>query len=609
VESERNGRDLAVTDETLDDRAARVRRRFKTGRLDAMGRGFWENWHPEDGSFLVGMFSTVTLLLLEPSLWMDNWPGEAIRLRISGPVALSLLLVLPFNGWFLSRFLSSKTPGGIRVPRWLRGLRFLALSLPLFGLPVISLWKAFLERSATRGPTTASRVVSLDLANPHRRLPYGLRFRTLYRSGFFFGWIVISFLPVLAWALWLAGARELGNWHRPMILGACVLLHLTACLFMAQHIRIEIRKSSVFAWRRALLLIAPLFWLMALPGMAAGFALFVFANPSRTSLSWKTHASRTGVDRDPLWQGIQGRLQQQWETRPWFTQWRRPAGLTRSEGPGRKDEAIISLYRLKTLLLALESMSLTVVLFRIPSLRVALSLGLRPVLWTAAVLAGTGALIQIAGLLARLFRVPRLGEKLNRHPYGRYLFLTQTAFLAGTYGGAALSQVSIEQFGFLLCLSAALCGLMTVIFLLLPTGASPKGPDMVLWGLLYLAISAVGGVIALEGEDWRTSLLSFFRISTALSPLWSFGLLLALGGWLLRPFSWRDVADWKLPSGFRATLAFVILVAVLPLGGLAVPFWIYARHRLWPRYEPFSRGRQELSLRHDTYLSQAINRS
>ena len=578
MEFERNRHGPALTDETLGDRAARVRRRFKTGRLDAMGRGFWEHWRPEDGSLLVGMFSTLTLLLLEPALWMDNWPEEAIRFRVPGPVAISLLLVLPFNGWFFDRFLSSKTPEDANFPRWLLGLRLLASSLPLFSLHALSLWRVFLERRAPTELSTAPRAVSLDLSKARGRLPLGLQSRALYRSGFFFGWMVTSSLPVLVWALWLAGARELGAWHRPLIVGACTLLHVTACLCMAQYLRREIWKFSVCGWRRALLLTAPFLWLFAVPGMVAGFAVFMFANLSQTSLSWKTHASRTGVNRDPLWQGIQGRLQQRWGAMPWFFQWRRPAGLIRSEGQGRKDAEIMAFYRLKTFLLALESMSLTILLSPI--------LGLfRPVLWTAGSLAGLGAMIQMVGLLARLFRVPRLGENLGRHPYGRYLLLTQTAFLAGTYGGAALMQASIEQFGLLLCLCMALCAMLTVFFFLFPAGASPKGSDMGLWGLLYLALAALGGVIALQGEAWRASLLSSLRISAALSPFWSLGLFLALGGWLLRPFSWRHVFDRRFPPGFRMTLAFMTLTAALPLGGLAIPFWIYAKHKLWSSYE------------------------
>ena len=571
-----------MTDETLADRAARVRRRFKTGRLDSMGRGFWEHWRPGDSSFLVGMYSAVILLLLEPSLWMNDWPEALISFRIPGWVALSLLLILPFNAWFLDRFLSSKTPGEDTLPRWLLGLRFLALSPPLLSFHTISLWKKFLERRASVEQPVPSRAARLDLSRSRWRLASGLQWRVLYRSGFLFVWMAVCLVPLVIWAVWLAGAPWLGRWHRPLILGACVFLHLVSSVSMALHFQLEIQKASIIGWRKTLLLMAPLFWLFALPGMGVGFAMFLLGKPTDGSLSWKLHASRTGVNRDPLWQGLQEDLRKEWQTRPWFTHWRRPTGLSLSKESGRKDTEIVALYRLKTLLLVLESLSLAVLVPWTPAYREA-------VLWAAAILAGTGMAIQIVGLLARLFRVSRLGESLNRHPYGRYLLLTQTAFLAGIYGGTILRQTSLEQIGFLLCLSAALCAVMTVIFLLLPTGASPRGPDMALWGLLYLALAALGGLIALQGEAWRASLLSFLRVSAVLSPLWSICLFLAFGGWLLSPFSWRHVFDRRLPRRSRTVLGFMAVSSVIPLGGLVVPFWIYVRHRLWPGYESFLR--------------------
>ncbi len=52
--------------------------------------------------------------------------------------------------------------------------------------------------------------------------------------------------------------------------------------------------------------------------------------------------------------------------------------------------------------------------------------------------------------------------------------------------------------------------------------------------------------------------------------------------WLLRPYRWRDLFDPRFPSQLRALLA---SLAVMPLGGLAVPLWIFLRHRWWPRAE------------------------
>ena len=93
------------------DRATSVRRRYKQAQLHTTGRGFWEHWRTGDGAFLVGMCSTISILFLEPALGSDTWPAGVIDVRIPDGLAAILLLILPFNGWIVDRFLSRKTPG------------------------------------------------------------------------------------------------------------------------------------------------------------------------------------------------------------------------------------------------------------------------------------------------------------------------------------------------------------------------------------------------------------------------------------------------------------------------------------------------------------------
>ncbi len=566
-----------------EDRAALVRRRYKQARLNAMGRGFWEHWRPGDSAFLVGMYSSVLLLFLEPALWSDIWPAGMIDVRVPDGLAAFLLLILPFNGWIVDRFLANKTPGETAFPRWLLALRGLFACLPLIGLYVISFWRMALERrSFLRTP----RPVALSLHRGQPLLPAGARTRAIYRSGFFFVWMATSILQLLVWALWLVQTPALGAHRRTVILGACVLLHPLAGASMGLYFWQEIRSASLRGWRRALFLIAPVLWVLAFPGMVLGFAIFLFADPSHTDLSWKVHANRTAVGRDPLWKGLEIGARRQWQEKPWFKQWLRPAGLLHPEATGSTERQITSFYRLKTLLLSLDAAALFGVLSRTaarwPVLASPLNTALRGIFWTAGTLAGVGALIQGISLAARLLRVSRAGEPLHRHPYGRYLLLTQLALLTGLYEAGLGAAGRIQELGLLLCLGGALCAVSSVLFLFFPTASSPNGPDMTLWALLFLSICAWGGLIALDGEMGQPSLV-VLKILVLLTPLWSLGLFLALGGWLLRPFSWRQVADPRLPLRLRASLLLMVLTAVLPLGGLAAPFWIYARHRLWPR--------------------------
>ena len=122
------------------------------------------------------------------------------------------------------------------------------------------------------------------------------------------------------------------------------------------------------------------------------------------------------------------------------------------------------------------------------------------------------------------------------------------------------------------------------LFMFYPVTEGTKVSDALLWSFFFGSLAALGFLIGVDGRIHQPS-LEFLRWLTALSPLWSLSLFLALGAWLLRPFSWRHILERRLPLRLRAALAFVTLTGVIPLGGIAIPFWIYAQHRLWPRYE------------------------
>ena len=561
-------------DDPGEDRAALIRRRFKSARLDAMGRSFWGHWHTEDCAFLVGMYATVLILFLEPALWSDAWLAGVVDVRIPGTLAAALLLVLPFNGWLLNRFLSGKTPHESTLPRWLLWARLLAASLPLVGLYTISVWGETLERNPS---LWASRSVTLDLSRRRGLRRSDTYLRVLYRSGFFFVWVAGGLVPLLVWAVWLTQSQALGLHRRTVIFAACALLHIVSSLSMALHLRSEIQTSSIRGWRRSLLSTAPVLWLLAIPGMVLGFTAFLLADPPKKSLTWLAYAGRTGANRDPLWRSLQGDLRQQWERKPWFRQWSRPAGLLREKDVGQAEAHVIAFYRLKTLFLALDSAAF------FGTFRKA---GFSWIPWTAIALASVGLMIQGLALSARLLRISRLAEGLARHPQGRYLLLTQTALLAGLYTSLLHGAGQVEQLGLLLCYGGALCGVSAVLFLLLPTAAPPQGPDMTLWALLFLSISAWGGLIALDGRPGQPSLVVLETLAL-LTPLWSLGLFLLLGRWLVRPFSWNQVFDLRYPSIFRFSLLFMVLSAALPLGGIAIPIWIHFRHRNSPAMPPF----------------------
>ncbi len=396
--------------------------------------------------------------------------------------------------------------------------------------------------------------------------------------------MILGIVPLILWAGWLMSA-PFGAHRRAIILGSCTLLHLTACVLMMHSSSCRLRNSHVTGRQRVLYRAVPFLWLLATPGMIAGLILsFILVNPSET-LVWKLYARRTGTGRMPLWQSLQGSLRRHWQDLPWFAQWRQPAGLTSETREGHADQQVTAFYRLKTLLLILNGAaffaSLSSLAAQFPNWTGTLNRVVQFAMFGAIALAGIGLLIQTTMLVARVLRIPGFSAHLVSHPYGRYLLLTHGAFLAGLEGAALVAGGQIVQFGILLGLGGVLCAALSIPFFLPGTRLG----DLLLWLSLFVSLSAVGVLIGIEGPGSQQS-LKVLGWLTALSPLWGLGLFLALGGWLLRPFSWRHVFDQRLPVRFRIALASVILTAALPPGGLAIPFWIYARHKLWRRYEP-----------------------
>lgn len=563
------------------ERIARVRRRFNMGRLDVMRRGFWEHSRAGDSAFLVAMYSFLLLLILEPVLWNARWQADVIEILVPDGVALALLLWLPVNALVVDRFLARKTPGERSLPLRLRVFRLVASVPPLYNLYTISLWKGILERRGFQAGASGP-ALRLALAAAGRPSPSGALARVVLRSGFLYFTVALSAVPLAAWAAWLAGATKLGGWHRALVLASCVLLHLLVAVSWILHHRLEIERSPVYGWRRTALRVSPFLWLLGLPGCLAGLALGGWAKPSTRSLTWSVFASRTGARREPLFRGSQEGLGSRWRGRPWFQQWRRPAGLTLAPAPSREEIERLSFYRLKSLFLGAESLGLaSVVISRAPGL-------IRPVLWTAGVLAGIGLALQLVVQAARLLRASRLVSAAGRHPYGRYLFLTQAVLLGGTYLGAVSHTATVQQLGLLLAYLFALVAILIVLATFLSWQLTSRGADMTLWGALALALTALGAFVCLEGDDLRPALDTSLLLMAACSPLWSVGLFLIKGGWLLRPFRWSQVFDRRLDPSRRWTLALVALTAALPLGGLAIPFWIYAEHRIGPAFERLS---------------------
>jgi hypothetical protein len=558
-----------------EDRASRVYSRFQSARTRNIGLSSWRHLTFSEGGGVVGLCFVIPLVILEPGLWSDSWLSNWYALPDA--VFLAILPLMLFQSWALSRYLSSRTASDGQLPRWHRFLRFLAASLPLAGLLAIPAWKAYLKKARVRA-------TPLDLGTRCLRLPDGL--------GPYYGFIslyclLFGVLFVFVFlALGLPGKFEpRGPWPRWVLLWICAVLHLScsAVLSLSLHNDENGSVRSLGRWEPALRRAVPWLLLLSLPGVVIGTGLVFFLTlPSEKAVLLKAaYDRRYNASRLPIWPGVRQSLLRRWEGAPWFLRWRGPSVLHQQAPAGRADFQVASFHRLKTLGLLVEAGAFTWTLVHLTARIQGSPPRLDPVIRLVPWLGGTIGL----GVLA--FHVMGLAARLpRRHTYSRSLLWTQAAFLAGCLATLLRIEGRIFDLALLLCVGGMISVFLPIFAFGLWdwTGQKLNLRDVLLWGALGFTIFLLGLGIALS-HGGPNAPLAFLEKAATFSPVYGPLLFLLLGRWLLRPFSGRHVFDRSLPRRFRAALALVILTAVLPLGGLAIPFWIYARHRIWPRYE------------------------
>jgi hypothetical protein len=185
-----------------------------------------------------------------------------------------------------------------------------------------------------------------------------------------------------------------------------------------------------------------------------------------------------------------------------------------------------------------------------------------------------------------LLRLPVRFQASGLPLLSRFLVLTCGALVLGCSTGYYLGEGDRQSAGVWLALPIALF-LSFIAFgvMLRPACQSLPGAERYLdptarliWLLAPTALGAAGVVLATGGK-MAQAMSDLVTYSAALTPLAHPILALTLGGWLLRPFTFRDLALRSLPSRRRWTLRLLAATLVLPLGGLAIPWWIFLRSR------------------------------
>jgi len=539
---------------------------------------------------------------VDAALWgyRDDAHLWAFPFPVTGRVLLGLLVAVGLaNALLTHRLLSRKTPAD-RSTRWpLLATRWLASSLPLFGLAVVPWWQGLLKRQPAWMFSSAAALPPLAL-NESRTWP---RFET-WTTWLDRRWLLIMAanncaLYVLA-SQWIQRAEpaspDLRWW--PGLLSS-ITLHLLMFAGMAWFLRGEVARARFGRPRSLALLLLSACLLPPIPVFPfLIFALLLLVNPTNTADDTiiRSLLSQRGTTRQlPAWLELREKVQQ---SRRAFPLRKRP--LAPRETPRQRSQASEEIRHVR-LLLRRKTLSL------IPD-TIALSLAV-PLLakswpWTSLLLetglslAGLLALpllitgVAVLGIRALLRREPHARQPgfLDQHSIGVYLARTAGFFFLGLMAGRVWHHGQIELLERLFFF-AGLAGLGSIslkaglqIFRDLLDVEVARFSD---WSptrdLLHQFLSMMG-LLAAAGFVLALAELGLKRLFVigwlACSVLWGVRLSRKHLPWLLRPSLGQPSPG--LPQRRPPKSAFIWVTAVLPLGGLAVPFWLLACRRLRP---------------------------
>jgi hypothetical protein len=589
--------------QTLEnDRRAHVERRWPRHQWDASGRSRWAGWDWRNYLYIVICGLLISGALLEVAVSKDGnqepwWP---FGLLTESPVGFAALLVLVVaNGWLLDRSLADRTPVGHLVPIWLRWLRQALVSIPVVGLYTIPAWRWILQTRpswafrASALPRIHLSAASETIASPLSLLGawiHALRHRQGQSLPALFLWVIAGQIaPWIALLSWVTTAGALSSGHQRTLFALSAACHGLACVCGLQYGVIRGRQTRIVRWKATAIQFAPLFFLPPFPFFIVGLLLWmILAGEEVETFVGRSHCNKSRPPAHAL-------LGRGYSISRLFRSATRgkqeldlmlngllPGTLENSEVKSQQ----LAFFRLKTFMLILDTTALAWILAKLggPSLSFnSSSLYLAPFL----LLAALGILVELSFLAMRV-----MGWFLRRampyQPYGRSLTFTQLALAAGLLFGPLLAAGQASNAGLLLIVIGIGTAVTSTLlfapasFLLMLPGRQTF--VLLAWAGLFFELFATGLVMRYHPE-LAPPFMHLFKVAIALTPVWSLALLLGLKGWLLHPFGLGHLFDRRLPGSTRAVLATIVLTAAVPLGGIAIPFWIYAHHRLWPRYE------------------------
>lgn len=547
-----------------------------------MARRGRENPPVDAGIVLLASLAFLLVVLTDPVVWWGVPPDFIFPVPSLG-LFLASLLFLPLNGWLAHSFLTRWTPRDRERPRWVRAVRFAAASLFPFGdFAIVPFWRELLHRNPSWIRPRDDRPLRLTLPGPSggsfSQFPRRPVLERLYRSeNFRVSLNIASALPFFLGGLMAADPD--GALGRPGAIAVNLGLHTVSFFGMSRAVDQFSYQAAGSRWTK-LLPVSCWSLLIPMPVNGAGLLyilLTVFGSFHGTWIG-ALYSQRFDALRFPLWRQAGRAFRPALRGFSWADlTGRLPAADPPREGrsAGRRE----ALARLTLLFVAPEAGLLTWAILKAGGWQLREST-LIALMIIAVILALGGVLLQA---------VPGVAEKLGWErvqalsPYLRSgaLFLPEAGCLTGVLGGAAAARGDVRLVGAILDLFTLFLAILGVVYAL--RGFVTKRFDLgqfSAWGLLYSALATLTILLKAAPGDLAERAVILVLVVPFLHLLAGMALLPAL----LRPFTWKDIRDPRRPFGLRIVLALLSLTAVLPLGGLAAPFWIWARQSFWLRY-------------------------
>lgn len=532
--------------------------RHRAGRLSLDRRAWWEHADGETMAFGAACFTLVSCIPIEATLWGTDWGPAVLRTvdRVPGEAVLGSLAVLWMAGaWIFDGLLLRRLAEPCRPCLAYRLTRAVVIGFPGFGLLSLLFWRRIATESwPVAYPRERARRRSSPPRTPIRLLPASTEWSGRAAMPL---WIC-GFLAFLVGLLWLAAPREPTAGRRVGLMAAATGLHLIGLAGSW----ISVTNSPGQGDTKRLRLWA-LFWLLPLPlSFGALIPMGLEARGGRSStLVWHAFARRGQETQLDTWAGLERSIRRSWRAEAWWRRWRRPIGYRIAPACSAGDRRLLTAGRIHLATLPCDALLLAWSLHRTGHERIGQAVSGGALFVCSAALL-VGVVVFSGRLAATVLRVAPEPSPCGLH---RQIWFGSLGIAGGGIGCVAGSTYSLgrhHEAMMLLVLGTALVQVFIGLGLMLRSVFMPWYPESAgagfgWWGVLALFMFAVA------------STAPILPVAATLFALSGHGAALAS----MRTYvHWRRAFERSRVS--RWSDAAALVMALLPLGGLAAPLWL-----------------------------------